>query len=330
MMKKGQNPSAVPSCFSHKTQKKGQFNFVWMFAIIAGGAILVLAIYGATKIGDTQRFQTDTEIAKSLAIITDPLLAGFAEGSFGKISFRQETRINNICLDGNFGRHKISVSTMSDVGKEWNIPGEEVPIHNKYIFSSERTSGKEYYVFSKPFKFPYKVADLTILISQDYCLVDAPEEIAEEVNFNINKIRVGNCSDDGLINVCFGVGNNCDISVYGSCMSGCDSVYDEGVVEKPRKIMKYVGNLMWAAIFSDDDIYECNVNRLMYRTGKIAEEFVDKADLMDARGCNTNLNPDLVVWYGLTINASVDDLMSLNSMAKLLERKNDGDGCGIW
>ena len=142
--------------------KRGQFNFVWMFAIIAGGAILVLAIYGATKVEDTQRFQTDTEIAKSLAIITDPLQAGFAEGSFGKISFRQETRINNICLDGKFGRHKISVSTRSDVGEEWNIPGEKVPVHNKYIFSSERSSGKEYYVFSKPFEFPYKIADCLV------------------------------------------------------------------------------------------------------------------------------------------------------------------------
>jgi len=67
-------------------KKRGQFNFVWLFAIIAGGAILVLAIYGATKAGDSQRFQTDTEIAKELAILTDPLQVGFAEGSFGKIT----------------------------------------------------------------------------------------------------------------------------------------------------------------------------------------------------------------------------------------------------
>ena len=310
--------------------KRGQFNFVWLFAIIAGGAILVLAIYGATKAGDTQRFQTDTEIAKELAILMDPLQAGFAEGSFGKITFNQETRINNICLDGNFGRHKISASTRSDVGEPWNLPGEEVPIHNKYIFSSEQASGKEYRVFSKPFEFPYKVADLTILIPQDYCLVNAPEEIADEINFNMDKIQIENCSDEGLINVCFGTGNGCDIMVYGSCMTGCDSVYDEGVVEKYGSDMKYVGNLMWAAIFSEKEIYDCNVNRLMYRTAKIAEEYADKADLMDARGCNTNLKPDLLAWYGMTVNASVDDLVNLNSMAETLGKKNDREDCGIW
>jgi len=310
--------------------KRGQFNFVWIFAIIAGGTILVLAIYGASKVGDTQRFQTDTEIAKTLAIITDPLQAGFAEGSFGKISFRQETKINNLCIDGNFGRHKISASTRSDVGNAWNIPGEEVPIHNKYIFSSERATGKEYYVFSKPFNFPYKVADLTMLIPLDYCLVNAPEEIAEEINFNIKKIQIENCSEDGLVNVCFGTGNDCDITVYGSCMTGCDSVYAEGTVEKAGATMKYVGNLMWAAIFSEREIYECNVKRLMYRTGKLAEEFSDKADLMDARGCNSNLRPDLLMWNGLTLNATVEDLMFLNPVAETLGRKNDREDCGVW
>ena len=72
------------------------------------------------------------------------------------------------------------------------------------------------------------------------------------------------------------------------------------------------------------------MNRLLYRAGKIAEEFADKADLMDARGCNTNLKSDLLVWYGMTIDASVDDLMSLNSMAETLGRKNDREDCGIW
>ena len=311
-------------------EKRGQFNFVWLFAIVAGGAILVLAIYGATKAGDTQRIKTDTEIAAAMSSLTDPLQAGFAEGSFGKISFKQETRINNICIDGNFGRHKISVATRSSMGSEWNPPGIEVPIHNKYIFSSEQASGKEYYVFSKPFEFPYKVADLTILIPEDYCLVNAPGEIADEINFNIDKIRVEDCSEDGLINVCFGTGNDCDISVYGSCISGCDSIYDEGTVEKSGSTMKYVGNLMWAAIFSEREIYECNVNRLMYRAGKIAEEFAEKADLMDARGCNTNMRPDLLMWAGLTIDATVDDIMGLNTMAETLGKKNDREDCGVW
>jgi hypothetical protein len=312
-------------------KKQGQFNFVWLFAIIAGGAILVLAIYGATKVGDTQRFQTDTEIAKELAIITDPLQAGFADGSFTPIYFNQETRINNICLDAEFGKHKLSASTRSDIGNEWNVPGAEISIGNKYIFSSDSASGKEYYVLSKQFKLPYRVADLTIFIPQEYCLINADEEVLKGITLGTGPIKYENCSEDGLINVCFGTGDDCDIEVHGSCMSGCDSIYDVGAVEKSGLTMEYVGSLMWAAIFSSSDIYECNVNRLLYRTGKIAEEFARKADLMDARGCNTNLKPGLLAWNARTINATVEDIMSLKSASKILDREDDNSaGCEIW
>ncbi len=312
-------------------EKKAQFNFVWMFAIIAGGVILFLAVYGAIKTGDTARFQSDTEVAKSISVITDPLQAGFSEGSFGRITFRQETRINNICFSGGFGKNDISVATRSDVGEEWNLAGGATSIYNKYIFSSERSSGKDYYVFSKPFRFPYKVADLIFLIPDNYCFFNTPKDVADEiVGLNMPNIEVENCTFADAINVCFGNGNDCDVIVYGSCMSGCDSLYDAGTVVKGSSDMKYVENLMFAAIFSDKLIYNCNVERLLYRNGKIAEEFAEKADLMDARNCDTNMKPDLIVWSGLMINASANDLMSLRTMADNIEKKNNREVCGIW
>jgi len=311
--------------------RRGQFNFAWLFAIVVGAAILFLAIFGAMRTGDTYRFQADTEIAKSLSVITDPLQAGFAEGSFGKISFQQETRINNICLGGGFGKNDISVSTRSNIGEAWNLPGGATSIHNKYFFSSEKSSGEEYYVFSKPFNFPYEISDLIFMTVDNYCFLNAPEEIADVVvGMNIENIEVENCTLINPVNVCFGTGDDCDVMVYGSCSSRCDSVYDEGTVSKSGGDMKYVGNLMYAAIFSDKLIYDCNVKRLMYRNGKIAEEFVAKADLMDARGCNTNLLGDLSVWAGLTINATSNDLIALRSMAENMDSKNDRELCGVW
>jgi hypothetical protein len=311
--------------------KKAQFNFAWMFAIIVGGIILFLAIYGAMKSGETLQYQAETEIAKSISILTDPLQAGFAEGSFGKIIFRQETRINNICFDGGFGKNDISVSAKSEIGEPWSLGGGATSIHNKYLFSSERSSGLDYYVFSKPFNFPYEISDLIFMTSDNYCFMNAPEEIADEiVGMNIENIEVDNCSLIDAINVCFGSGDDCDVIIYGSCNSNCDSVYDEGTVTKSDGDMKYVGNLMYAAIFSDKLIYDCNVKRLMYRTGKIAEEFVAKAYLMDARGCNTNLRNDLSVWEGLTSNATSDDLIGLRSMSNNMEAKNSRELCGVW
>jgi len=312
-------------------ENRAQFNFVWLFAIVAGGAILFLAIYGAMQVGDTFRYGSDTEAAKSISILTDPLQAGFAEGSFGKIVFRQEARVKDICFDGEFGKNDISVSQRSDVGEPWNSAGGATSVHNKYIFSSEKNSGFDYYVFSKPFDFPYEVSDLIFLTTEDYCFFNAPEDIVDEVvGLNIPNIETEDCEEAGSINVCFGSGADCDMTVYGSCVSGCDSVYDEGTVVKGSDDMKYIGSLMYGAIFSEKLIYDCNVRRLLYRAGKIAEEFSDKADLMDARGCGTNLKTDLIVWGDLVMSASVDDVIFLKTMADDIERKNTRELCGIW
>ncbi len=321
--------------------KKGQFNFAWLFAIIVGGAILFLAIFGAMNTGDTQVYGSNTEIGKSISIITDPLQAGFSEGSFGQIAFRQETKIRNICFTGGFGKNDIAVATETGMNGEWGDFGGATSVYNKYIFSSEKNTGKDYYVFSKPFDFPYKVSDLIFLTSENYCFMDAPDEIADEVlsfgmpNVGVSEydISIGKnvgCDFPEAVNVCFGQGSDCDISVYGSCLSKCDSVYDEGIVVKKGEDMNYVGSLMYAAIFSDENIYECNVERLMYRAGKIGEMFVEKADLMDARGCNTNLKGDLFVWSGLVGNATTEDLMNLRPLGDTLERRNDMELCGLW
>jgi len=312
-------------------KSRGQFDFVWLFAIIAGGAILFLAIYGATTFSDTSRHRTDTEVGKTISVITDPLQAGFAEGSYGKIIFRQETKINNFCLSGGFGHNEISVSTRSNIGETWNLPGAPTSIYNKYIFSEEQGVGSDFYVFSKPFAFPYEISDLIFMTSNNYCFLNTPEEIADEViGMNIEHIEIDNCTLANAINVCFGNGRDCDVIVYGSCGSGCDSVYDIGTVSKNDGDMKYVGNLMYAAIFSDKEVYDCNVERLMYRSSKIAEGFVQKANLMEARNCNTNLRGDLMAWAEKTKNAASNDLFVLKSMSDSMDNKNARELCGMW
>jgi hypothetical protein len=311
--------------------KRGQFSFVWIFAILAGGAILALAIYGAVQAGGTLRHVSDSEAAKNFAILTDPLHAGFAEGSFGKISFRQETRLNNFCFnDGKFGANELSVATRSGVGEEWILPGEPTSVYNKYIFSKGENVGFDYGVFSKPFEFPYEVSDLIFLMDGEYCFLNAPEVVENEVlDLGIDNILFGNCSSE-IERVCFGSGEDCDSIVYGSCSGGCDSIYDEGVVSKASGELRYVGNLMWGAIFSDNGVYECNVERLMYRTKSIADVFASKTDLMDARDCGTNLKGDLIVWGGLAGNATSGDLTSLANIAETMDRKNNLEDCKIW
>ena len=315
-------------------EKKGQFSFAWIFAIIAGGAILFLAIYGALQTADTERFRQDTEIAKSISILTDPLQAGFAESSFGKISFNQETRINNICFDEEFGKNDISVSARSSVGKPWNNPGGAISVRNKYIFSDEKNTGKEYYIFSKTFEFPYEVSDLLFITPKNYCFLTPPEKVIEDLEgLNIPNIQLaettGNCTLTEQVKVCFGNGIDCDITVSGTCYQNCDSEYDEGKVTKEGGEKKFVGNLMYAAIFSEKNIYECNVKRLYYRSEKIAEVLIKKADLMDARGCDSNLETSLAQWINGLTDQTSEDLINLNQAVEILNKENSRESCGF-
>ena len=304
-------------------KNKAQFDFNWLFALLAGAAILVLAIYGVAQLGDSMRFKSDTETATQISILTDPLQAGFAEGKFGKIIFRQETRIINDCYSESFGTNEISVSTHSDVGEEWLRQGVAAKVPNKYIFSSYE-SGKTFYVFSKPFYYPFKVSDLVFVSSKNYCFVNPSEEIKEDIlGLNMENIKLKeeqNCSKDSLF-VCFNT-NQCDINVYG------DS--EQGYVEKGGKTMNYVGNLIYGAIFSEKELYDCNVMRLMYRTSKSASVFSEKSDLMNGRACNTNLKSDLLVLSGSTLGATSDNLLSNYKIAQQIELKNNQELCGLW
>jgi len=303
--------------------KRGQFNFVWMFAIIVGGMILFLAVYGALKTGDTARYRSDSEIAKVITILTDPMQAGFAEGSYGSFSFNQETRINNYCINGSFGLNQISASTRSGIGAEWKDAGAKISVSNKYIFSSEKNSGKQYYVFSFPFEFPYKISDILIITSKNYCFFDSPDEISDDINrLGIPNVEIveDECTFVDAVNVCFEGGVDCDVDV------------DEGEssVRKNGETIYYNGNLVYAAIFSGNEIYRCNVERLMYRTSLIAEEFASKTDLMDARDCGSNLKAQLMGFSANTFGADMGDLGWLNLEVGSLDNNNRRELCGVW
>jgi len=313
--------------------KRSEFGFVWIFAIIVGGAILALAIYGAVNIGISQRFQTDTMLAQKISILLDPMQAGFADATYGKIEFKQETRIDNKCYSEEFGKSKISLSTRSRVGEEWLNPGVGASNQNKYIFSEEREQGKDIYVFSKPFEFPYKVADMIFMSSKKYCFIEPPTDVKDEVlGLKMENIEVfedkEDCSED-TIKICFDYGFDCDITVYGICTSGCSDSFEYGYVEKDGEEMDYVEDLMYGAIFSDKNIYDCNVQRMLYRAGNIAEIYGKKADLMNARRCNTGLKQQILSYSDWLSSTGPEEIISLKTQKDELNKKNR-ELCGLW
>lgn len=321
-------------------KKRGEFSFVWLFALFVGGAILFFSIYGVMKSSEVSQSQTDSSIAKEISIITDPLQSGFAEGSFGVIKFNQETKIINDCFnDGKFGRNDISVSSRSRVGEEWKVPGNPTRIYNKYIFSSLEDSGEEYYVFVKEFNFPYEVSDIIFLTSRKFCFVNAPEYIEEEIRgLDIENIETENCDTDfeDYESVCFSGASGCDILVTDECVgSNCLESYEKGVVRKTDgRDYYYVDSLLYAAIISDYETYSCNVERLMNRTASLAEIYSKKADLMNARDCGTNVGSGVGVnlnsWKLSVSSANQEDLISLRDGSIELDNINDREVCGLW
>lgn len=307
--------------------RRAQFNFVWLFAIVAGSAILFLAVYGAVRSGDASDTLRDTSTARSISILTDPLQAGFADGSFGTLSFRDETRIRVSCLSGGLGTSSIEVQTRSGPNGEWSRGGVPTSTPNKYIFSGDVVSSSEFTVFSKPFSFPYEISDLIFLIPEEYCFISPPSYVGDELSrLSMPFVSVGSsCNNSDAVHVCFGGGSVCDMVV--SCS---DSRCSSGSVDRGGVQLSFVGSLLYGAIFSSEDNYRCNVDRLTTRGSLIAREFMDKVDLLNARDCTSGVKADLFLWSNLLSNVSVSSLSGLVSAAETLDQRNSQTRCRVW
>lgn len=308
--------------------KKGEFSFVWLFAILAGAAILMLAIYGATKSTSTMRYAQEAELTKSFSVILGPLGAGFSDSKKSTVAFKQDTRIENYCSDIKFGENTLSLSTKSSTGETWTENGAETSIKHQYVFSSFQEN-KKFDVFSKPFDYPFEVADLIFISSEDFCLKNVPTDIEKQISsLQLSRWKTENCTGEETT-ICF-QSSMCDINIYGTCTSDCKSKYDEGYVEKEGERLYFVGSLLYGAILSEKELYDCNINRLMYRTAQIAAVLADKTSLMDLRGCSTNLAGELGFWSSIVSSMSPSEVVSKNQVAKQIQEKADKERCKSW
>ena len=299
-----------------------QISFGWLFAIIVGIFILFLAIYASTKFIKTEETTLDAKAGKEIGILLNPLETGF--GTTAKATFFTmpvETRIYNKCNNyGNFGKQIIQISQKSF--NKWTETNIDVGFENKYIFSKKEIEGKKFYIFSKPFEFPFKVSDLIYIIpsTEKYCFIDPPEEIEDEIDSlnQENLLLEEDCSEDN-IKICFNSGN-CDINVWENA----------GFIEKEGKKIYFEGDaLMYAGIFADPEIYEYQLKRLMQRTESLALLYRNKAIFVSRIGCNSNLN--LLELSNSVKNLDTSsNLVSIISLVKNIKKENDLASCKLW
>lgn len=311
----------VKQFFFQKNRKAIEFSFTWLFAVIIGVVILVLAIYGVTKMMSTGQTETGTVAAKEIGILLNPLEINFESGKISSISIVTETRIYNKCENNsNFGNQIIQTS-QKNFGK-FSEPSLEIKFPNKYIFSGDYEEGKRFNVFSKPFDFPFKTADLIYLTSSNkiYCFVSVSGSIEQELkNLNSSNLLLKNCPAEA-IKVCFGSGTGCNITVN----------YNGGYVKKNSDTLYFETDaLMYGAIFSEKDVYECQVKRLMMRTQELADIYNKKAAFLEQKNCNSNL--DLSTFKALLGNYKTSkDLPGLFIKSNEIKDANDEEICKLW
>ncbi len=319
--------------------KKGfEFNFGWLFAIIVGAIIILLAVYASTRLIETQRDIQDTKLGKQLGIILTPLETGLETGLVDRIILPIETRIYNDCkTQGNFGTQKISTSTKSNIGEQWQTPEFASTFPNKYLFSEKIIQGKGFITFSKPLEMPFKIANLIYIWpeGEEYCFVNPPNEIEDELfdliesNPELKKTSGVNITSSSkecppkAKKVCFTT-TGCDIDVS----------YDGKSVKKKSSNRVYYETtaLLYGAIFADPEIYECQVKRLAKRASELSLLYYSKTTFLAPKGCSTNLEQDLIFYANQTFDLSNSiDLRAIYQNSEDIRRKNnDLSNCPLF
>jgi hypothetical protein len=305
-----------------------EISFAWLFAIIAGAVILFIAIFAATKIINLGQTTTSAESQNQIAILLNPLETSFQSGQLTSITVSTPTIIYNQCdsKSGAFGNQIISMSQQSF--NRWSTPTNGQAFQNKYIFSDSSVQGQQFYLFSKPFNLPFKISDVIYMTSSAkyYCFVNPPQNIQDELsNLKEKNIMVVNDSSlcTGAATVCFDE-SGCDINVN----------YDKGEITKGSNsstISFYGDALMYGAIFSDTQTYECQLKRLMMRESQLAFLYQDKSNTITQIGCSSGLGPDLIQ-LGSSANSlkSSAGLNNLVYLANKIQNENGGTQCPLW
>lgn len=304
--------------------KKGfEMSFGWIFSIIVGAIIIFLAIYAATQFGDTETDFGDSEAAQQLNLMLQPIeTSSTSLEKPGNIVFPSFTRIYNDCQDKEeYGYNEIKI--IQDYKKSKTEPtGVSQRIRNKYIFSESVIEGKSFFLLVKPIYLPYKIGDQIILGSEEYCFVNPPTEIEDEMTLlEVSLIKIVNDIKDCTKNstsVCFS-SNKCSINVD----------LNNRKVSKEGKTVYYEEQFLYGAIFSDTKNYECQIKRIGKRCSALAGLYAEKSYVLGGN-CGSAMVPLLEAYSSAGKNLSSVKLNSFNLLAKELEDMNSGAICGLW
>lgn len=318
-----------------KTNKRGylEISFGWLFAIIAGAAILVAAIFLSTKIMGIGQKTSSAETQKLIENELSLFETSSESAIVKKFEFGVDTQLFFDCSsNGNFGKQYIGA-----IHKSFNRWPEDPLQHemtsslSRYIFSEQAIQGKKFNLISKPFAPAFKIADVIYFTSlQDtYCFIDAPQEIQEEIQDweleNIENAEGKNRCSEESITVCFNSESGCDIQVF---------EFQNKIVKEGKTFYFLSDSLMYAAIFSSKEVYDCNVKRLMLRADSLLNLYLRKSEMLFNKACTSTEVISTMQELKLKISAFKDssELGLIQDLFNELKMENGKqiEACRIW
>ena len=313
-------------------KKKGMIEFSWMFALIIGAVILFLAFYFIGTKFTEKKVLSSIETEQSLDIIFNPFSSFGSLGATSSkvIELNKPEKLNFSCDFNNLGYNGILASTES-VNKPRLV-------YDKYLFTENSSSGKDFQIISKPFSMPWRVADLIYFIPKDtfYCFVgfnDAEDEFGSggtglnisNFQFEVDKTKCPELS----VKICKIPIPGCDVTVdYGSGIVGT-------VIKSSGRSYFVDDATMYAAIFSDPYIYNCNLKRLAKRIDYQTGVYMGKASAISSR-CSTSFNLGLLkekagdLYNARNPGEFKTNLEYLKNSADNLKNQNMGADCRLY
>ena len=281
-------------------QKKGEFQFNWIFVMIAGALFLLFFISFGVKYKNFQEDKSRIEVLNNF----DNTLTALQSSCFNTFdSLTLPLIVENKC------------GKLSSGGKEINT--------DNIIFSPRMLNGKVL-IWYQSYKMPFKITSFYYIIPEKskYYLVEDSGNLSvsiinglpEDVKKRVFVIKSSNLKKDGrliFLNINNNPGNN-GISVIGNA--------DEGKVIINEREYSYTGQeLLYGIIFSDD--YGCLLNKVQSKTSSIGQIYKDKINIIRNPGCD----------YSIIINgiSKLQNKLDLDT-AKLIDEENSkliGNGC---
>jgi hypothetical protein len=300
-----------------KRSVKAQAEYAWLFSLIIGAMILFLAIILSGKIFSTGTYLTEAEVVRSFDIILNPFSSAGSIASLTlskPIELPYNTELNFSCSSSG------QTLMLRQVEKGKNNDWVSYTIKNKYIFTEKNISGKTFWAFSKPFEMPWRVDDLIYIISGEYCFVSPPEKIREELEMiNATPIKIEDVWTD-----CSRLYPKAKIVCFDYCGRGIQITGDM-VVKEDDSVMIYADDAtLYAAIFADKQIYDCNIYRLMKRLSLQTDILLSLSNQLSAN-CNnqilrTNLNS-----LNSTINVVMRNQMKISDVLDIAASVKNSD-----